>query len=86
MRFVIVAATALAFFATAPITFAASMTDTGTVKSVNSKNDAITLDDGKVFVLAEGTEAESVKIGSKVKVTFTMKSGKLIATKVEPAR
>jgi hypothetical protein len=55
MRFVIVAATALAFFPTAPITLAASMTDTGTVKSVNSKSDAITLDDGKVFVLAEGT-------------------------------
>jgi hypothetical protein len=83
MRFVIWAATAVAFFATGSIAFAAS--DTGTVKNVNPKNDAITLDDGKVFVLAEGTEAESVKIGSKVKVTFITKSGKLIATKVEPA-
>jgi hypothetical protein len=84
MRIFILSTTVAAFLATAPPAFADS--DTGTVKSVNPKGDAITLDDGKTFTLAEGTEAESVKIGSKVKITFTMKSGKMIASKVEPAK
>ena len=84
MRVFIISATAFAFLATAPLAIAA--TDVGTVKSVNAKGDAITLDDGKVFVLAEGTEAESVKIGTKVKVTYSLKSGKMVATKVEPAK
>ena len=84
MRVFMLSLTTIAFLATAPVVLAA--TDVGLVKSVNSKGDAITLDDGKVFVLAEGTEAESVKVGSKVKVTFSVKSGKLVATKVEPAK
>jgi uncharacterized membrane protein len=84
MRISILSATAVAFLATASVALAA--TDIGTVKSVNSKGDAITLDDGKVFVLAEGTEAESVKVGSKVMVTFSEKAGKLVATKVELAQ
>jgi Protein of unknown function (DUF1344) len=82
MRAFVFSTTAFAFLAAASLALAA--TDIGRVKSVNSKGDAITLDDGKVFVLAEGTEAESVKVGSKVKVTFSLKSGKLIATKVQP--
>ena len=84
MRVSVLSATTVAFLATAPVALAA--TDIGLVKSVDSKGDAITLDDGKVFVLAEGTEAESVKVGSKVKVTFSVKSGKMVATKVEPAK
>ena len=84
MRVFMLSLTTIAFLATAPVVLAA--TDVGLVKSVNSKGDAITLDDGNVFVLAEGTEAESVKVGSKVKVTFSVKSGKLVATKVEPAK
>ena len=84
MRAFVFPAAPIAFFAMASAALAA--TDIGTVKSVNSKGDAITLDDGKVFVLAEGTEAESVKVGTKVKVTFSEKSGKLVATKVEAAK
>ena len=69
--------------AAAPAAFAA--TDTGTIKKVDPKGDAITLDDGKVFVLAEGTEAESLKVGDKVVVTFKLKAGRMIATKVQVA-
>jgi hypothetical protein len=84
MRAFLLPAAAFAFFAMLPIGLAA--TASGTVKSVNSKGDAITLDDGEVFVLAEGTEAESVKVGTKVKITFSMKSGKMVATKVEASK
>lgn len=60
--------------------FAAS--DTGTITVINPNSDAITLGDGKTFVLAEGTEAESLKIGQKVSVTYDMKAGKMVATKI----
>jgi hypothetical protein len=60
--------------------FAAS--DTGTIKQINPNSDAITLDDGMTFTLAEGTEAESLKIGQKVIVTYDMKAGKMVATKI----
>jgi hypothetical protein len=43
---------------------------------------AITLDDGNTFTLAEGTEAESLKVGLKVTVTYTLKAGKMVATKI----
>ena len=60
--------------------FAAS--DTGTIKYIDPSSDAITLDDGKTFTLAEGTEAESLKIGQKVSVTYDIKGGKMVATKI----
>jgi hypothetical protein len=46
----------------------------------------LTLSDGKVFVLAEGTEAESLKVGDRVTVTFKLKGGKMLATKVSTAK
>ena len=76
-RLVIAAAAVTLMVGTA---FAA--TDTGTIKQIDPKNDAITLDDGKTFILAEGTEAELLKVGQKVVVTYGLKSGKMMATKI----
>ncbi len=62
------------------VAFAA--TDTGVIKLIDPKSDAITLADGKSFTLAEGTEAESLKVGQKVEVTYALKAGKMVATKI----
>ena len=62
---------------------AGAMTATGTVKSVDVKGDAITLDDGSKYILSEGTEAETVKVGSKVTVVYEMKNSKMVATSVK---
>jgi hypothetical protein len=78
MKRLIIAAATMALMTGAA--FAA--TDIGTIKQIDSRSDAITLDDGKTFTLAEGTEAESLKIGQKVDVTYTMKAGKRVATKI----
>ena len=76
-RLIIAAAT------TALMTGAAfAATDIGTIKQIDSRSDAITLDDGKTFTLAEGTEAESLKIGQKVDVTYAVRAGKMVATKI----
>ena len=61
---------------------ALAATDTGKIKQIDPKSDAITLDDGKTFTLAEGTEAESLKVGQTVTVTYHLKSGKMMATKI----
>jgi len=78
MKQLIIAVATLALMTGAA--FAAS--DTGTIKQINPNSDAITMDDGKTFILAEGTEAESLKIGQKVSVTYDMKAGKMVATKI----
>ena len=84
MRNFVFLSTTAACLVAASAAFAA--TDTGTIKKIDPKGDAITLDDGKVFVLAEGTEAESLKIGDKVTVTFKLKAGKMLATRVQVAK
>lgn len=60
--------------------FAAEVT--GTVRSVNTKSDSITLNDGKVYVLPEGIEAESVAVGQHVKVSFNRAKGRNHASSV----
>jgi hypothetical protein len=69
MRTLLLAATTAA--AVIAATNAQAAETTGTVRSVNTKSDSITLSDGKVYMLPEGIEAESVKVGEKVKITFT---------------
>ena len=59
-------------------------TDTGTIAHIDSAKDAVTLTDGNTFTLAEGTEAESLKVGEKVEITYGKKSGKMVASKVVP--
>jgi hypothetical protein len=68
MRKILVPAIGAALFAS---TTAHAAETTGAVRSVNTKADSITMSDGKVYVLPEGIEAESVKVGEKVKITFT---------------
>jgi hypothetical protein len=57
----------------------------GKVQSVNVTERSFTLDDGTQIYLAEGIPAESIKEGSKVKVTFEERDGKKVATTVEVA-
>jgi hypothetical protein len=78
MKRLIAAAGILAL--TAGAAFAAS--DTGKVRQIDQKNDAITLEDGKTFSFAEGVEADALKIGQTVEVTYDVKDGKMLATSI----
>ena len=73
MRRISLASTVAAVLVMAPAAYAAEIT--ATVRSVDTKSDSITLSDGKVYVLPEGIEAESIKVGEKVKLTFTPSKG-----------
>jgi Cu/Ag efflux protein CusF len=75
------------FFATscllATVAFAANMSANGVVKSIDNKDDSITLMDGSVYTLAEGFEAETFKTGQKVAIIFVTKNGKMMASSVK---
>ncbi|TPL38933.1 DUF1344 domain-containing protein [Mesorhizobium sp. B2-4-6] len=78
---VITAAMAIAI-ASAGVAHAKAIT--GTIASIDKKGDSITLSDGKTFSLPEGIEAETLKIGEKVMVTYSTKAGKLAASSIQP--
>ena len=59
-------------------------TATSTVKTVDKSGDSITLSDGRKFTLPEGIEAETVKVGEKVTVTYSAKAGKLKVESILP--
>jgi Cu/Ag efflux protein CusF len=78
--------TILALAALSTAALASPMSTTGIVKKVNPKTDSITLSDGNVYALSEKVEAETVKVGTKVSVTFEMKKHKRIADSVTPVK
>lgn len=67
-------AIALVLAASTTAVFAKEMT--GTIKAIDKSHDSITLTDGKTFTLPEGIEAETLKVGEKVKVVYSSKAGK----------
>jgi hypothetical protein len=75
----VIAATALGAVLATPVL---ADETTGTITSINQKTDAITLSDGKTYILPEGIEAEELKAGEKVHVTFAPTGGKLLASKI----
>jgi Cu/Ag efflux protein CusF len=81
---IVIVTTAVLTIAAATSAFAAEAT--GTIAAVNTKADAITLSDGKVFTLPEGVEAETLKVGERVRVTYSTVHGKMRASKVVPIK
>jgi hypothetical protein len=60
---------------------------TATIKSVDTNGDSITMSDGTKFTLPEGIEAESLKAGEKVVVTYTKDAaGKLDVSDIHQAK
>jgi len=76
-------ATAIAL---AAATNAQAAETTGTVRSVNTRSDSITLSDGKAYSLPEGIEAESVKVGEKVRIKFTSRHNQNRASSLVKAK
>jgi hypothetical protein len=83
MKRSIIAATMMLAMASSTTAFAKA--GTGTIASIDKKGDSITLSDGKTFTLPEGIEAETLKVGERVVVTYTTKAGKLAASRIHPA-
>lgn len=71
---------ALAVFSTAA--FAAAQTKTGDVKSTDAAKHELTLAGGDTFELGSGVKLDKIKAGDKVAVTYEMKDGKMVASKI----
>ena len=85
MRTFAIAAATSVLVVSATSAFAAQ--DTGTIKSINTSGDSITLSDGKEFKLPESIEAEKLKVGEKIRVEYsTDASGKITVSSVVPVK
>lgn len=82
MKKSVIAATVIVALASATGAYAKAAS--GTIASVDKKGDSFTLSDGKTFALPENIEVETLKVGEKVKVTYSTKAGKLEASAVQP--
>jgi len=63
--------------------FAATATDS--IKSIDQYKHQLTLADGKVYDLPATWKATGFKVGDKVKITYEMKNGKMMASAVAHA-
>ncbi len=82
MRALIVPAAIAAFFGASLAAFAAQTT-TGTVKDFDVKAKTLTLSDGTVYELPGKFKNPGLKNGEKVQLSWDMKDGKHMATKVK---
>ena len=61
--------------------------ETGVITNIDAKADQITLSTGTTINLPENIEVESLKVGERVAVRYTVqKSGVALASKVSPAK
>ena len=85
MKKAAIAATSALLVMTAHAAFAKELN--GTISHIDTNGDSVTLTDGTTVVLPEEIEAESLKVGEKVVVSYaTMKSGKIDATGIRQAK
>jgi hypothetical protein len=61
---------------------AAAQTKTGEVKSTDATKHELVLSTGDTFELGSNIKIDKLKVGDKVTVTYDMKDGKMVASKV----
>ena len=86
MRKSLISAALAAFVVTtAGAAFAASTTDTSTIKALDPAKHKITLTDGRTFQVPATWKFSDYKVGEKVKVTYQTQNGKMMASDVQRA-
>jgi hypothetical protein len=60
-------------------------TTTGKIKSVDMLNHVVTLDDGATYKVARGVNITKVKLGQKVRLTYTGSGATIEASAIAPA-
>jgi alkylated DNA repair dioxygenase AlkB len=66
--------------------FALTQSKVGAVKSTNIVKRELVLMSGETFKVSHKIRLRKLKVGDRIKVRYTVKDGKLIASKVSPAR
>ncbi len=68
------------------VALAATDTKTGEIKSTDATKKEIVLSSGDTFELGGKVKIDKLKVGEKVTVTYEMKDGKMLASKVHAAK
>jgi hypothetical protein len=63
----------------------AATSDVGPIKALDQSKHQLTLIDGKVFTLPATWSGAGFKVGDKVKVTYEIQNGKMMASAVTKA-
>jgi len=84
-KFIVPAAIALFCLASSTV-FAAALTKTGEIKATDAAKHELVLTSGDTFQLNDKIKVDKLKVGEKVAITYDMKDGKMLATKVHPAK
>ena len=74
MKRILLSTIAAAALFTATTAYATDVT--GAIKTIDAKTHAIVLDNGQTYMLPMKADLSKLKVGEKVKVTFTAKNGK----------
>lgn len=79
----IVATAAMASTLFSATAFAATSTKIGEIKSTDTAKQEIVLSGGETFEVAKSVKLDALKAGEKVKITYDMKDGKMVASAVK---
>jgi Cu/Ag efflux protein CusF len=74
---------ATALFGAASVAYAADAT--GTIKSLDTTKDMITLDNGSTYVAPMSVKLSDFKVGEKVTVSYSKAGDKMDITSIKPA-
>jgi Cu/Ag efflux protein CusF len=83
MRVIATAALATALLGAASVAYAADAT--GTIKSLDTTKDMVTLDNGYTYVAPKTVSLSNFKVGEKVTVSYTKAGDKMDITSIKPA-
>ncbi len=83
MRMFASAALVTALLGTASIAYAADAT--GTIKSLDTTKDMITLDNGSTYMAPKSVKLSDFKVGEKVTVSYTKAGDKMDVASIKPA-
>jgi Cu/Ag efflux protein CusF len=73
---------ATALLGAASVAYAADAT--GTIKSLDTTKDMVTLDNGSSYVAPKSATLSGLKVGEKVKVSYTKAGDKMDITSIKP--
>ena len=83
MRMFASAALATALLGAASVAYAADAT--GTIKSLDTVKDSITLDNGSTYMLPKSVKLSDFKVGEKVTVSYSKGGKTMDITSIKPA-
>jgi len=83
MRVTIAALIAASLIGVAGAAYAAD--STGTIKSLDAAKNLVTLDNGVTYDVAKSVSLSGLKVGEKVKVTYTQSGKMMDASAITPA-